>query len=327
MPEQLSQSQIDALLAQMSSGEAPAEEEKGDNIKEYDFTSPKKFTKEQLKTFDSIHETFSRIFSSYLSGLLRAVCDVEVMQVEEQRYYEYNNALADSALIGILDFKPESQDYNDSVMLMDIDTNMGFYLIDKLLGGPGTKYDLLRDYTEIELAILDNIIIKITETLQGAWQNSMQVDIALNNIETNSRMLQVFEPDDIIVIVITEITVDGHKFNLSICLAADSVEEFVDSLSVKYTKSSKKQDPDKEQAKKRMIIENVFESDMEMKVIFDEFTMDLRDVLQLQPEDIIPLNKGLNENVFMRVDGIPWFTAKLGETKGKKSVKLNKPLK
>ena len=86
MAEQLSQSQIDALLKRMSSGDTAIKEEES-KVKEYDFKSPKKFTKEQFKALDSLHETFSRLLASYLSGLLRVVCDIEVLQIEEQRYY------------------------------------------------------------------------------------------------------------------------------------------------------------------------------------------------------------------------------------------------
>ena len=90
MAEQLSQSQIDALLKRMSSGEMDVQEPTR-KIREYDFRSPKKFTKEQLKALDSLHETFSRMVASYFSGLLSTACEIEVVQIEEQRYYEYSS--------------------------------------------------------------------------------------------------------------------------------------------------------------------------------------------------------------------------------------------
>lgn len=105
MAEQLSQSQIDALLKRMSSGEMDVQEPTR-KIREYDFRSPKKFTKEQLKALDSLHETFSRMVASYFSGLLSTACEIEVVQIEEQRYYEYSNALPDQLLITLLNMKP-----------------------------------------------------------------------------------------------------------------------------------------------------------------------------------------------------------------------------
>ena len=85
MPETLSQSQIDELLSRMRSGqveEAAAAEEKGPKVKEYDFTLPKKFTRDQLKMLRSLSEPFARQMSSYLTGILREVCEVSISQIE-----------------------------------------------------------------------------------------------------------------------------------------------------------------------------------------------------------------------------------------------------
>ncbi len=325
MPEQLTQSQIDALLNKMSTGGELEVEEDLRKIKEYDFTSPKKFTKEQLKALDGLHETFSRMLSSYLSGLLRSVCTVEVNQIEELRYYEYNNALPDNSLIGIVDFRPQDRRYSESTLMMDMSTTLGFYLVDRLLGGPGSGYDLSRDYTDIEVAILTNVFEKITSRLQDAWSNNMAVETKLSSIETNSRLLQVFSPDDIVVVVILTVKLGSLSGNLSICLPAESMEEVVDNFTARYARTTKRQDPEREQAKRRLILENVLDSNMEMQAVFDRFSMDLKDVLQLQPQDVIPLGKNISSDILVWVEGVPWFSGKLGETKGKKSVKLNKP--
>lgn len=322
MPEQLSQSQIDALLKKMSAGEMDVEDER-QKIKEYDFKSPKKFTKEQLKALDGLHETFGRLLSSYLSGLLRTICEVEVLQIEEQRYYEYNNALPDAALIGIIDFRPEDKRYSEATLIMDMSTTLGFYLIDRLLGGSGKGYNLTRNYSEIEIAILTNVFQKVTKRLEDAWRNSLELTAELNGIETNSRLLQVFAPEDIVVIVIMSVRIGKLTSNLSICIPAENLEEFIDVFNIKFNRALKRQDPAKEQEKKRIVMQSLCESDLEIKAVFDEFTMELRDILQLQPEDVIPLNKNVNSDVLLTVDSIPWFTAKLGETKKNKAVRLN----
>lgn len=324
MPEQLTQSQIDALLKKMSSGEMSVENEK--KIKEYDFNSPKKFTKEQLKTLDGLHETYSRLLSSFLSGQLRTVCEIEVLQIEEQRYYEYSNALPDSALIGLISLKPQDERYSEATLLMDISTSVGFYMVDRLLGGTGEANNLNRDYTDIEIAILTNVFQKITQRLQDAWANFIDVKAELSSIETNSRLLQVYSPEDIVVIVIMNLKIGGLTASLSICIPAESLEDMIDSFSPKFGRSSKKQDPLKEQQKKQVILDSLSESDLQIDAIFDSFTMELKDILQLQPEDVIPLNKSIEGDIQVKLGQLPWFTAKLGETKQKKAIKLNKPL-
>lgn len=323
MAEQLSQSQIDALLKKMASGEEDVQEEKR-KIREYDFKSPKKFTKEQFKAMDSLHETFSRMLTSYFSGLLRTVCEIEVLQIEEQRYYEYNNALPDTALVALLEMLPEDKHYDATTMIMDMSTSIGFFLIDRVLGGPGTGYNLNRDYTDIEIALLSNIFGKIIQRLEDTWNNNLAVSAKLDSIETNARLLQVFAPEDVVVIVILGVKL-GNKVegNLNICIPAEFLEEVIHTFSLRYARSTKKQDPTKEEMKKRIILENVCESDMKLRVIFDQLQLELRDIMQLQPDDVIPLSKKVDSGVLVTVDDIPWYTAKLGQTRQRKAIRLN----
>lgn len=322
MPEQLSQSQIDALLSKMSSGEAPVEEEKV-KVREYDFKSPKKFTKEQFKALDSLHETLARMLASFFSGMLRTVCEIEVVQIEEQRYYEYNNALPDTTLVALVDMKPASKNYDNTTFLLDLSTNVGFYLIDRVLGGPGTGFNLDRNYTDIELTLLTNILEKITRRIEDTWQSNLPISAAIGGIETNARLLQVFAPEDIVVIVVLGIKL-GNKVegNLNICIPAEFLEQVMHTFSMRYARTTKKQNPTQEELKRRVILENVCDSSMELRVIFDQFQIDLRDILHLQPDDVIPLAKRVDSGVLVTVDNTPWFMAKLGQTKSKKAVRL-----
>lgn len=322
MPEQLSLSQIDALLKKMASGGEDVQEEK-QKIKEYDFKSPKKFTKEQLKAMDGLYETFSRMLASFFSGLLRTVCEITVVQIEEQRYYEYNNALPDTALVGLVEMRPENKRYEGSTFILDMSTSVGFYLVDRVLGGPGSGFNLSRDYTDIEIAILTNIIDKITQRLQETWQNNLPISANLAEIQTNARLLQVFAPEDVVLIVILNVKLGQVEGNLNICMPAEFLESVMHTFSLRYARPAKHQDRDKEEQKKRIILENVCESDMEIRVIFDQFQLELQEIMQLQPDDVIPLAKRVDSDVLVTVDKIPWFTAKLGQTKKKKAIRLN----
>ncbi|MCI8622831.1 MAG: flagellar motor switch protein FliM [Provencibacterium sp.] len=322
MPEKLSQAQIDALLNRMNSGEEVEKEDESKKLKEYDFRSPKKFTKEQLRTMDSLHENFSRLLSSHLSGILRMFCEVSVLQIEEMTYFEYNNALPDSALIAMIDFKPENKHYSEGTLIMDISTSVGFFMIDRLLGGTGDNSNLSRDYTDIEMAILENMLHKIVNQLQDAWHNYLDVSIGLGSVETNSRLLQAFAPEDIVVIVALQIKIKDLTGNLSICIPAENLEEVIDNFSMKYTRTAKRQALDNEEAKKQIIFNTITDSNLEIKAVLGELSLDLRDILQLQVSDVIPLNKSIDSDIEVWIDDAPWFNAKLGEAKSKKAVKL-----
>lgn len=324
MAEVLSQSQIDALLNSISSGEeVVSEETSGQNIKDYDFYSPKKFTKEQLRTIDSLHENMGRLLSSYFSGILRVFCDITVLQVEEQRYYEYNNALPDLALIGLVDLKPTNMNLPDATLMLDMSDNLAFFLIDRLLGGPGNNATLTRDFTDIELAIMKEIYLKINDFMVESWRDHLDVTGELSSIETNPRLIQVYAPEDIVVITVLSVKLRDMEGTLSVCIPAMSLESYLGEFTSKYTKISHKMSNERLDSVRRELIQDfLYGSDLTVKAIFDKTSMEVVDALRLRPNDIIPLNKPMNGIVRIDVDGEPWFTAQLGSSRNRKAVKV-----
>ena len=326
MPENLSQSQIDELMKRMHAGDIDTEVEKKPKIKEYDFRSPKKFTKEQLKSLNGLHENFARVLSSYFTSLLRDVCEVEVVQVEEERYFEFNNALPDSSLTGIIDFKPEDEHYEETSLLLDMSTSLGYLIVERMLGGTshgGEVYIPQRDFTEIELTLLNSVFVQVTKYLQESWNSYVPVQTTLTSVETNARLLQAFAPQDVVVIVALSVKMDNYTGTITICLPAESIEEVVDSFKNRYSRTGKQQqDPEKEKEKREIIMDSIKKSDIEIKAVLDQFQMPLGEILQLQVQDVIALNKNINSDICVMIDNEPWYNAKLGVSKLKKSVKL-----
>lgn len=322
MPEKLSQSQIDALLNKMATG-AEVKEKPAQKLKEYDFRAPRKFTKEQLKALDGLHETLARVLGSYFSSVLRIPCEIEALSAEEQRFYEYSNSLPDNTMLGLMNVSSTTNECDETTVMLDLTSSLSFQLIDRLLGGSGKGAVPDRTFTDIEIAILQHILQQVTTRVDDVWKNSFNIDFLLENIETNPRLLQLFAPEDIVVITMLNIRIAGHTNTISICLPAELLEQTVDRFSRKFTKNKKQQPPEHEKMKKQLILENVCESEMELKVIFDEFSMPLQDILNLQPMDVIPLRKPVNSDLSVLVGDSVWFTAKLGQTKKRKAIKLN----
>lgn len=326
MPEVLSQSQIDALLKGMSSGDIEVEQEQPEKkVKEYDFYSPKKFTKEQLRNVDSIHENLSRLLSSYFSGSMRINSEVNLLQVEEQRYYEFNNALPDTALIGLLDLKPSNKNFNPFTMMMDVSSNLAFFMIDRLLGGSGENTVINREYTDIELGIMNNIFQKVAVYLRDAWRDYVDVSISLDTIETNPRLIQIYAPEDIVVIVSLEVKLQETMGTLNVCIPAMGLEELMGSFVSKYSRMSKVISDDMRKTfSKRVISTAIYASNLKMKVVLDDVQMDLADIVNLKPNDIIKLETPSNGDIKVLIDNVPWFYGKMGTLKSNKAVRLTK---
>ena len=199
MGEVLSQSEIDNLLKAFSSGELDVEEMKGTEektVKNYDFARPAKFSKEHLRTLEIIFEHYGRLLSTNLPAYLRRPVQVEVMNSEAVTYSEFANALSNPVLLGVVSFEPL-----DGNVVMEIASNLGFAMVDRLLGGAGTALDKPREFSEIELTILERMFNVCVNLLREPWENVVDIHPRLERIETNSQFAQIISPSEMIAII------------------------------------------------------------------------------------------------------------------------------
>ena len=243
MADVLSQNEIDALLKQLSSGELDVndiEEDHSVKAKDYDFSRPAKFSKEHLRTLEIIFEHFGRLLSSNLPAYLRKNVQVEVMNSEAVTYQEFSNALSNPVLLGVVNMSPLKGN-----IILELATNVGFAIIDRLLGGTGESLFKMRDFSEIELAILEKIFNLIIDLLREPWENVVEIDPYLERIETNSQFAQIISPTEMIAIITININVGGVEGLMNVCLPFLTLEDIMDKLNTKYWFSTM-QDRDEE---------------------------------------------------------------------------------
>lgn len=326
MAETLTQEQIDALLNQALSGEVieTASESEEVQVKEYDFRSPKKFTKEKIRSLETIFESYARLLSSYLTGLLRLYCKVSLISIEEQRYFEYNNALPDYVIMGLVDLGINSQYVEEFTTIVQLSNSLTFTMIDRLLGGRGTGTELDRDFTEIETSVMRKVVLDMAKMMEEPWSNYLVIHPSLTGLETNSRVISSVGYDDTMIIVALEVTVnDENKSILSICMPAINLDEIMMNYVTKNQKNARKSyDPKREAERRESIMTALNQSSLKIKAVLSETQLQMSDVLHLQVNDIIPLDKNIGSNVVLRIGDKDWFDGKPGIFNNKKAVKI-----
>ncbi len=327
MADVLSQQQIDELLNSFSTqGEKAFEEiedEAEKKIKNYDFKTPKKFTKEKLKIIEGILENYARTLSSYLTGLMRIYCKVEVLQIEEQHYYEFNNALPDYVMMGLIDMGVSDEDVLEMSVIMQLSNPITFTIMDRLMGGSGAYTEITRDFTELEVGLMTNVMTSMAELLKEPWGQYIDLDPGLTNVETNSRVMQSIPPDEVIVLGMFEIEIKDVKNTMSICIPAMNLESVMSKFSDKWARNTKRLDPNRENERRQSILDNIKDSGLQIDAVLCETDVDLYDILTLQVDDVIPLNMPIDENVTVKVGGRRWFDGKLGIYNNRKAIKID----
>ena len=321
MAETLTQEQIDALLSSALSG-GEIESSKEADVKEYDFRAPKKFTKERIKILDSIFDNYARLLSSYLTGLLRLYCKVSLSSIEEQRYFEFNNALPDYVMMGTVDLGIHDDDIGTVNAIVQLSNSLTYILIDRLLGGKGEYKDADRDFTEIEVNIMDKIINNMCALLHDPWEPYVEINPSVTNIETNSRVYSAVDYDDTMILVVLEATVSDTKTIITICLPALNLDEVMQKYVTRTARSTRRLDVVREQERRDNIMTALNNSSLDIVAELGITTLDMADVINLQVDDIIPLDKSIDSNVTLKIGNRVWFDGKLGSYNQNKAVKI-----
>lgn len=322
MAEVLSQNQIDMLLASMNSGgDAGKTEEKESKpetkYRKYDFYSPKKFTKDKLRLLQDVFEKYARIVVSQVNSMFRFGCEIEVSMIEEQRYYEFSNALKDTDVLASIDLSIQGEPVTKPV-LMHVTLPLMLDFMDRMMGG-GDEMDVDSDYvyTELERALYSNIMTYLSEGLGDAWNNYVSMEGCYRHIEDNPTMLQVIGVDETVVIVILEVKgEDGGGGKISICLPGDLLTD----IFAIYDKRTYREKNTNFVDMSDKIMDSLNQSPVEISVKLGSAVISMRDLCELREGDIINLNKPKDSLVSVDVEERPWFEGKIGQHKNNLAV-------
>ena len=232
MGEVLSQSEIDNLLAALSSGEIDADD-MGDSsdkqVKNYDFKRPTKFSKEHLRTLEIIYEHYGRLLSTSLPIYLRKNVQISVASSETVIFSEFTNALSNPVILGIVNFQPLG-----GTILIELAAQLGYAMIDRMLGGAGEPLERNRDFTEIEMTIIEKMMVVSMQLMREPWKNVIDLEPVMERIETNSQFAQVIAPNDMIAIVTLNMKIGDVEGFMNVCLPFFTLESVMDKLNTKY---------------------------------------------------------------------------------------------
>ena len=318
MGEVLSQSEIDNLLAALTTGELDMDqmqETAEKQVKDYDFKRPAKFSKEHLRTLEIIYEHYGRLISTNLPLYLRKTVQTTVASSETVTFSEFSNALSNPVILGIIDFKP----LNGNV-IVELSPNLGFAMIDRMLGGPGLPLDKNREFSEIEMTILEKLMILCMQLMTEPWHNVVDISPILERIETNAQFAQVIAPSDMIAIVTMNIRIGETEGFMNVCLPYFTLEEVMDKLNTKYWFSTmQKDDTFNYEDHIESLIRRV---DVPVKAVLGKSVVSVNEFLGLQVGDVIRLNSSVDSELDIYVGNIKKFTALPGSSKDKYAVRV-----
>ena len=330
MAEVLSQSQIDALLNSMRSGgdEAKSEEKQPEKkYRKYDFTTPRKFTKDRIKMLNGIFENYTRVISSRLNAQLRTNCEVTVESIEEQKFYEFNNALTEGDVLAMVDVtihprEDGGQDVlaEDPVMVY-LSTSTALGMMDHMMG---SESDAEREvpmgyaYTDLELQLYEYLIRDIIALMGSSWENYVPITFEYERTQVNPTLVSLLNLDETVVLVDMKLTFAQSEGRMSVVLPGSVLMSVFGEVNRESMGRKMASEDNSEE-----IFDRLRDSTLEIIAELGDTQLSLSDIYHLNVGDVVDLGRSKDAPVFLEIGGYQWFTGRMGTHKKNMAIKID----
>lgn len=316
----LSQNEIDALLAALSSGEMDADELKKEEttkkIRSYDFKRAVRFSKDHIRSLTRIHDNFARYLTTYFSAQLRTFVQINVVQVEQLPYDEFIRSIPKMTILNIFEAEPL-----EGRMVMEVHPNIAFAMLDRLLGGFGTAPSKITSLTEIETTIMERIFSRCFESLQEAWKTVLDINPRMEALETNPQFMQIVSPNETIALISLSTKIGETTGMINLCIPHVVLEPIMSRLSVHQWFVSEKKTRDEDELE--AIKAKVNKARLPIVAELGESRLSISEFLGLSVGDVISLNKTVDSGLSIKVGDKLKFIGSPGMVKDRVAVQID----
>jgi flagellar motor switch protein FliM len=309
----LSQNEIDELLNTLTGDQSSLalskEDEKKGRVRDFDFRMANKFPKEQMRTLRVVFEGFARSMATHLSGVMRTVCEAEVVSVEEQAFSEFNNSLISPVILAIFNFEPL---YGQ--LMMQVPSGIVDAIISRVFGGKAISTERNKAFTEIELVTVERLLRQVLRLLSEAWEKIMHAEPSLDRLETSPQFAQIVPPNETVAIITIKVIIREMVDLINICIPHMAMEPVAKELNSKVRFEGHMRR--KYESHEGTITQRLANTEVTLHAVLDETVASVNDLINLQVGDVVCLNHGVNRDITVMAEHIPKFKGKVGMVGG-----------
>ncbi|MBP0726231.1 flagellar motor switch protein FliM [Bacillus sp. RG28] len=322
--EVLSQNEIDALLSAISTGEMDAEELKKEEsekkVKVYDFKRALRFSKDHIRSLTRIHENFARLLTTYFSAQLRTYVQISVTSTDQIPYEEFIRSIPKMTILNVYEVPPL-----DGRIIFEINPNIAYAMLDRVLGGQGNSINKVENLTEIETKIMTQLFERAVENLREAWSSIAEIETILTDFEVNPQFLQTVSPNETVVVISFNTVIGDTTGMINICIPHVVLEPMIPKLSVRYwmQKTEKEKLPEEVQ----FIEKKIFKTDLDVVAELGKTIIKINDFLHMDVGDVIVMDNPITKPLNIKVGNRTKFIGQPGIVNKKMAIQVLDELK
>ena len=319
MPEVLSQSEIDALLAAVSTGNVETREQgarpSADWIA-YDLTSQEKIIRNRLVGLEGIHERFCRLFRVTLSSTLKKSVTVNITNTDFLRMGDYLTNILLPTSLNIITL-PELK----GSMILVVSSKLTYALVDAYYGGserPFSKIGGREEFTSIENNMIQKICHLAVRDLQEAWKLNYPLQMEYARNESNPQFVGAVHTSELVAVVTFDVEFEHISGPFILIIQLKALDPIQHALSVNLTgESSSDIAPWRAHWLREM-----GDLSLNLRVELGSATRTLGEMQKLKVGDVIQLDKDAADSLSICVEDLPKMRGLIGVYRGNSAIRV-----
>ncbi len=331
MRDTLDQSDIDALMSAVSSGEVARPTSHGQifsrhrsdlenvEIKDYDFKRPERISKDQMRALHTLHEAFARNFGSFLSGFLRTIVEVRVASADQLTYEEFMAGLPNPTSFNLINIEAEDL---EGQLCLEISPLIIYPILDRLLGGSNQEVFIpQRPLTLIEVKLVQRILARAMTNLGEAWESVRRIEFVLGQMESNPHIVQIVPPNEVVLVIGFELKLGTRAGTMSLCIPFTVIEPIMEEISEQSWFQGRQRS---DQQWSLLVADRIADARLEIVALLAETSITVSDLHNLEVGDLIMTDKPADAPVTLHVESVPKFLADLGRHKNHRALRIRR---
>ena len=298
MEKILNQEEIDQLFRAAQGGNSKTPGEQRRNVKDCDFRQSGQLSKEQVRQLTLLHEAFVPSLANSLGAYLRVGFQTSLVAVEQLVYSEFLARIPEQTYFTTCQLQPV-----DEMAGLQLDLPVVFPMIDLLLGGSGQPLEEMRDLTEIEEHILESVVTVICRELQATWAPVLPVEFHVGKRQKAPQILNMMLPGDRVLNLGFEIRLAETQGILNVVIPGVVSNALLRKLQQQGMVQRRLPSADNRARLRELLLD----CDFTLELALDGIPVRIGDVVEMHPNDILPLNHPLQDPMSIAANGRPIF--------------------
>ena len=305
-----------------SAGEHPSAGPKGKDserkVQPYNFWSPDRFSKEQMRAIEMIHEDLGERLAASLPSFLRTNLRPKVIHTEQGRFHDFLEDLPPASLFHLITLAPLP-----GQMVMTVSPELSYAILELRLGGRIEKSHMHRSLTEIDQLLLRGMVEHMLNDVKAAWSKVVVVEPGLEDSTVNQHWMQMVMGNERVMLVAYELVLSNISGTMNVYIPFTMLKPIANLLNP-YVWISGQKEKQPNQVEKTVITENLSRLDLEVQVLLGNAVLRVADLINLQVGDVLTLDQPTKEDLAVQIASKTRFKGRVGKKGNRLAVQITK---